>query len=186
MVAIIYELGARVGEIQNCKIGDVKDHPYGFHITLNGKTESRQVLLHKYQVYLKQWLIVHPNANDPKAPLFTTAREYTDNSYNSKNKKKQAKDEPRVHTPLRVISMDLLLKKAAKKAGIKKNVYCHLLRHSQATRLANTMTEQQLKKQMGWAGFGNQTKTDIHLSNPEIDNAVLASYGMTVASVMAI
>jgi integrase len=32
LVAIIYELGARVGEIQNCKIGDVKDRPYGFHI----------------------------------------------------------------------------------------------------------------------------------------------------------
>ena len=81
LVAIIYELGARVGETQNCKIGDVKDHPYGFHITLNGKTGRRQVLLHKYQIYLKHWLDVHPNANDPKAPLFTTSREYTDSSY---------------------------------------------------------------------------------------------------------
>jgi site-specific recombinase XerD len=106
-------------------------------------------------VYLKQWLVDHPNASDPKAPLFTTAREYTDSSY-SKNKKKQAKDEPRVHTPLRVISMNLLLKNAAKKAGIKKNVYCHLLRHSQATRLANTMTEQQLKNK--WGGQGLATK----------------------------
>jgi len=158
-------LGARVGEIQNCKIGDVKDHPYGFHITLNGKTGKRQVLLHKYQVCLKQWLVDHPNANDPGAPLFTTAREYTNSSY-GKNKKKQTKEEPRVHTPLRVISMNLLLKKAAKKAGIKKNVYCHLLRHSQATRLANTMTEQQLKKQMGWAGSSNMAQTYVHLSNP--------------------
>ncbi len=179
LVAIIYELGARVGEIQNCKISDVKDHPYGFHITLNGKTGKRQVLLHKYQVYLKQWLVDHPNASDPGAPLFTTAREYTDSSH-SKNKKKQAKDETRVHTPLRTISMNLLLKKAAKKAGIKKNVYCHLLRHSQATRLANTMTEQQLKKQMGWAGSSNQAQTYVHLSNPEIDHAVLASYGIRV------
>ena len=76
--------------------------------------------------------------------------------------------------------MNLLLKKSAKKAGIKKNVYCHLLRHSQATRLANTMTEQQLKKQFGWAGSSSQTKTYVHLSNPEIDNAVLASYGIRV------
>ena len=29
-VAIIYELGARVGEIEDCKIGNVKDHPSGF------------------------------------------------------------------------------------------------------------------------------------------------------------
>ena len=74
--------------------------------------------------------------------------------------------------------MNLLLKKEAKKAGIKKKVYCHLLRHSQATGLANTMTEQQLKKQMGWAGSSNMAQTYVHLSNPEIDNAVLASYSM--------
>ncbi|WP_396654734.1 tyrosine-type recombinase/integrase [Methanosarcina baikalica] len=75
-------------------------------------------------------------------------------------------------------AMNLLLKKAAKKADIKKKVYCHLLRHSQATGLANTMTEQQLKKQMGWAGSSNMAQTYVHFSNPEIDNAVLASYSM--------
>jgi len=75
-------------------------------------------------------------------------------------------------------AMNLLLKKAAKKADIKKNVYCHLLKHSQATGLANTMTEQQLKKQMKWAGSSNMAQTYVHFSNPEIDNAVLASYSM--------
>jgi integrase/recombinase XerD len=127
LISFIYELGARIGEVQNCKMKDVKEHPYGFHITLDGKTGPRQVVLHKNQAWLKKWLENHPNPDDPEAPLFTTTREYNETSY-GKNKKKYAKEEPRSHTPLRAMSISYLLKKAARKAGIKKRVYCHLLR----------------------------------------------------------
>ena len=41
LIIFIYELGARIGEVQNCKIKDVKNHPYGFRITLDGKTGPR-------------------------------------------------------------------------------------------------------------------------------------------------
>jgi integrase len=33
LISFIYELGGRIGEVQNCKIKDVKEHPYGFHGT---------------------------------------------------------------------------------------------------------------------------------------------------------
>jgi integrase/recombinase XerD len=42
------------------------------------------------------------------------------------------------------------------------------------------MTEQQIKKEMRWDGSSNMVQTYVHLSNPEIDNAVLASYGIRV------
>lgn len=53
LVAILYESGARHGELVNCRVKDVRPNPSGFHIRLDGKTGSRQVLVYFYQSYLR-------------------------------------------------------------------------------------------------------------------------------------
>jgi site-specific recombinase XerC len=43
LVSLMYESGARCDEIEKCRIKDVKPHPHGLHIMLNGKTGVRLV-----------------------------------------------------------------------------------------------------------------------------------------------
>lgn len=166
MISLLYESGARVGEIEKLKIRDIKNHTYGFHVTLNGKTGKRQVVIHQCQDVLKMWLNAHPENNNPESPLFTTVKKY---------------GEPHTYKPIRRHVIDSILKKAAKKAGIdNKRIYPHLLRHSQATRLANTLTEQQLKKRMGWTGGSTMAATYVHLADQDVDDAVLQSFGVDI------
>lgn len=181
IVATLFESGARVGELINCRVKDVKpfviEASHGYHLILDGKTGARQVMIFKYQQWLRSWLNDHPNVNEPEAPLFTTTRQYGVNSYNV-DKSKRGQDEIRTNVQLNGRLINRMLKRAAKKANIKKNVHPHLLRHSQATRLANTMTEQQLKKQFGWKPGSNMPGIYCHLAGKDTDDAMLASYGV--------
>lgn len=74
LILLMYALGARRGEIEKCRIKDVKEHPHGFHIVLNSKTGARQVLLIRCQTFLRDWLNHHPRDDDPDAPLFVTLK----------------------------------------------------------------------------------------------------------------
>lgn len=182
LIAVTFESGARVGEIFKCKYRDVKPvmkaNENWYYLTLHGKTGDRQVMIFKYQQLLRNWLNSY-TTDDPLAPLFPTTRLYTKNSFiRDEQKRELAKDDPRAQRPLSTKMINNVLKNAADKAGIKKNVHAHLLRHSQGTRLANTMTEQQLKVFMGWQPGSNMTQVYIHLSGKDIDKATLKSYGV--------
>jgi integrase/recombinase XerD len=184
LIAILYESGARRGEIVNCKLKDVtefhKGSEHGYRLKLKGKTGERQVIIYRYQQWLRAWLAVCPS-NDPNTPLFPTTRMYSESSYSEdEEKRKQAKNEPRDFSELQGYRINEILRTAAKKAGIKKNVHAHALRHAQATRLANTMTEQQLKTQFGWTRGSNMTEVYIHLSGKDTETAILRSYGIVI------
>lgn len=81
LVSLMYESGARRGEIEKCRIKDVKSHPHGFHIVLNSKTGARQVLLVRCQTFLREWLNYHPLGDDPNAPLFVTSKKWRKTPY---------------------------------------------------------------------------------------------------------
>ena len=166
LIAVLYESGARRGELENCKLKDVNEFhrgkEHGYVMKLRGKTGERQVTIYRYQQWLRIWLEACNN-NDPETPLFPTTRRYS---------------EPHDYGHLKGDRFNSILKAAAKKAGIKKNIHAHLLRHSQATRLANTMTEQQLKTQFGWQPGSNMTSVYVHLSGRDTQNAMLKSYGI--------
>jgi integrase len=180
LIAVLYETGARRGEIENCKLKDVTEFhrgtEHGYHLRLLGKTGERQVVMYRYQQWLRSWFQACNN-NDPDTPLFPTTRKYSENSFQDKE---QAKNEPHKYTALKGNRVNGILRAAAQKAGINKNVHAHLLRHSQATRLANTMTEQQLKVQFGWQPNSNMTAVYIHLSGKDTEKAMLRSYGVVI------
>jgi ribosomal protein L40E len=73
-----------------------------------------------------------------------------------------------------------VLKKIAKKAGIKKRVYPHLFRHSRATYLANHLTEAQMKQYFGWVQGSEMASVYVHLSGRDVDNALLKLNGLEV------
>jgi len=159
LVAILYESGARRGELVNCRVKDVRPNPNGFHIRLDGKTGARQVLVHFYQSYLKDWINAHPIKDDPNAPLF-------------------GKFEDQKYIALDGAAIYYLVTKIARTAGIKGRCHPHLFRHSIATNMAKTLTENQLKARFGWDQSSNMTAVYVHLSGKDVDDALLESYGI--------
>jgi len=73
-----------------------------------------------------------------------------------------------------------IIRQATKRAGIKKRIHPHLFRHTRATILASKVTEAPLEAQMGWVHGSKQTRTYVHLSLRDQDNAILKAYGIKV------
>jgi len=156
-ISLGYESGARIGELRDLKIRDIEFTDFGMKVKLSGKTGERIVPLVKCVSYISVYLKLHPKRNDLNAWLW-------------------------IRTNGRRIGYQGIryqLRELAKRAGIKKKIYPHLLRHSRATELANHLTESQLKQYFGWTQDSRMASTYIHLSGRDIDNAVLSIYGLS-------
>jgi len=73
-----------------------------------------------------------------------------------------------------------LLHDIAARAGIRKRVHPHLFRHSRATKLANYLTEAQMKQYFGWVQNSDMASVYVHLSGRDVDKALLALNGIAV------
>ena len=156
-ISVGYESGARLGELLNMRIKDVKFTDFGARIRLDGKTGVREIPIIKSVPYLATFLKLHPYKNDPEAWLWIRS-----------NGEK-----------IGYAGVRFQLRKIVEKAGIKKRCNPHLLfRHSRATQLANYLTESQLKQYFGWTQDSDMASVYIHLSGRDIDNAVLGMYGL--------
>jgi ribosomal protein L37E len=54
------------------------------------------------------------------------------------------------------------------------------LRHSRATELASFLTEAQMKELLGWVQGSDRASTYVHLCGRDVDDALLASNGITI------
>ena len=160
LISVLYESGARVGEILNMKVGDVYFDEYGCVIIVSGKTGMRRIRLVSSTPLLGQYLEEHPFKDNPKYPLWISL---------ATNKK---------YEPLGYGSVRAMLRKLAKRSGIKKRLYPHLFRHSRATHLAKVLTESQLKEMFGWTQSSKMASVYVHLSGRDVDNAILEIYGL--------
>jgi integrase/recombinase XerD len=156
LLATLCETGARVGEIGTMRINSVAFEKIGAKITISGKTGSRKILVIGCSTYLNNWINHHPYRSDSRMPLWVK----TDGS---------------VFTYTRIAA---ILRAAAKKAGIKKRVHPHLLRHSRATIMANKMTDAQMKHYFGWTQGSKMASVYIHMSGKDTDEAILRAYGI--------
>jgi integrase len=133
LIALLWDIGARVGEIGNLRMKHLKFDDLGAVVSLDGKTGPRRVRAVWSVDYLKDWLGDHQGQNDPEAPLWFN---FT---------KKAEKLEPMQYGAIR-----MQLNKIAKKAGIHKKIHPHLFRHSRCTYMANYLTEAQMDAYFGW------------------------------------
>ncbi len=150
LVHVLYESACRVGELLNMKIGDIRHEGRMIKIVVSGKTGERPIILINSVPDLTTWLNNHPYKNNPECSLWTTIRN------------------PKSSLSLETSGADTLLKKYAVRAGIKKRIYCHLLRHSRLTSLAKQFSESELKIIAGWTGDSKQARTYIHLNGADI------------------
>ena len=159
LIMVTYDSGGRAGEILNLRIRDVEFTEYGAKIRITGKTGERTIALIKSEPYLRQWLNVHPLRDDPNAYVFIT---------------KWKKEYKRIT----ISAFEKTLKRLAEKAGIKKNVYPHMLRHTRGTNLASKVTEQELKIIMGWTKDSRMASVYVHLSGRDAEKAILRAEGI--------
>ena len=161
LIMVLYETGCRIGELVSLQMKNVSFDQYGAVLRVTGKTGDRRVRIISSAPILASWLNAHPRAKDPDAWLW----------FQYKNNKKTDKC-------LRHGTVYATLKKIAKRAGIQKNIYPHLFRHSRATSLANKLTESQMKEHFGWVQGSDMAATYVHLSGRDVDNAFLKLHGL--------
>jgi integrase len=176
LIASLYESGCRVDEIAALRIGDINFDEYGAYLVVNGKTGSRRIRLVFSSPIIASWINVHPEKNNLNAPLWVVVGTMKNFTKTSKKAGKRYSRDWSYGLKYRAIAS--MLTRVAKKAGIRKKVNPHIWRHARATFLANKLTEQQLKHIFGWGQSSRMAATYVHLSGRDVDDALLAVYGM--------
>lgn len=134
-IAVLWETGARIGELIDLTVGDIEDSPIGKHAVVSGKTGSRRLVLLGSSSYLDAWLAMHPNLKFD-APLWSKV-----------DLKQDSPDEQSSYQYIRLRILD----RARGRAGLEQPVNPHHFRHSRATYLATYLTEAQMCEWFGWA-----------------------------------
>ena len=122
VIAVLFDGGLRVGEFFNLRMEDItkKEDYYLVHIKVS-KTKPRTISLPLYPEIIEEYLAEHPDKKNPKSLL----------------------------SIMTYASARNMIKRLGGKV-LKKNVYCHLLRHSSATFYANHLNHYQMCKRYGW------------------------------------
>ncbi|MGY4884199.1 MAG: tyrosine-type recombinase/integrase [Nanobdellota archaeon] len=157
LISCLYESGCRIGELCSLTIKDVRFDEYGAIMQVSGKTGSRVVRIVNSSLYLLEWINSHPSGdrNDfiwvsGKSNLLTDSR------------------------------ISNIIKECAKRAGIKKRIWCHGFRHASCSRLANYLTESQMKNYFGWTQSSEMAGVYVHLNGKDSDKAILKMNGVLV------
>ncbi|MFH1631020.1 MAG: tyrosine-type recombinase/integrase [Candidatus Aenigmatarchaeota archaeon] len=163
-ISLLYETGARIGEILNIKIKHVvfDQEKKTYYLMLNGKTGMRRIPIISSVPLLTQQLNSHPMSTE--SSLFLMRRSSGGNS---------------TIPPLTYSAARKLLFDIRKKTDIKKPVNPHAFRHAAATRAARLgMSEQQMKMYFGWTGGSDMPAIYCHLSCRDLDGAVKKMFGI--------
>jgi len=161
LLSLLYETGARIGEIGSMRVKDVSFDEYGAIVWLpKSKTIRRKLRVVYSARYLSEWLSDHPLKDDYEAPFWIKL---------TGKKRLQAMEYKDVQWQL---------KKIAKRAGIKKRIYPHLFRHTRATRLLAKVPESIGAKYMGWVNGSKMVGVYVHLASEDVDKAILRMHGI--------
>ncbi len=160
LLAILAESGARIGEIGNLTIGQVKIDPNGTVLNVSGKTGRRRLRIVSATPYLLRWLDVHPEKDNSYAPLWVnhgTLRYHKMMTYDG----------------IRVMIVDTF-----KRAGVNKRCHPYIFRHSRASQMARHLTEFQMNSYFGWVQGSTMPALYVHISGKDLDEDILRMNGL--------
>ncbi|MEM1986655.1 MAG: tyrosine-type recombinase/integrase [Nitrososphaeria archaeon] len=158
MLAVGFEAGLRAAELLSMNTDDVSFDSLGARIRVRGKTGERVVRLISSAPFLARYMETHPYRNEPGKPLWI--------SY-ALNRRGQR---------LLYLSWNRILKNIAIKAGIKKRVHNHMLRHGSATEAAKYLTEPEMRVKYGWSGGSRMPEVYVHLNSRDLDDKLARIY----------
>lgn len=157
---VMLEWGLRVFSIKNLSVKDVKTDGNGYlSLFVRGKGNvSGELTLFDSTPDLQAWLRVHKHKDNPDAPLF----------YAFKNKNGDRLVGNAIHA---------MISRTAKRAGIQKKVFPHLLRHIALTRKAKTYTDSELRVIALWRS-NTMSKRYVHLDSEDIKKKEMERRGL--------
>lgn len=162
LISMLWETGARIGELIDLTVGDIEDHRHGMKVVIQGKTGARRIPLISSVPHLQAWLNNHPGGDEKDAPFWVNLP--------------TANRNPGKKMEYRTITKQL--NKAAEEAGIEKPVNPHHFRHSRATYLASRFTESQLCEWFGWVQGSDRPQDYVHMSGRDIDGDYARIHGI--------
>jgi integrase len=156
---LAWDSGFRCSELFALRIGSVTfDDRGGARVVLPNdapdlKTGPRTIYVVESVGALRAWLALHPVRNDPKAPLFLSARN---------------------GEAVRANSFDKWLRALCKRAGLRA-MHPHLFRHTRATRAAEAgWNEPAMRAYFGWSKDSRMAAHYVHLSQAHNEDRVRA------------
>jgi len=166
MLAVGFEAGLRASELLKMDIADFAFDDRGVRARVSGKTGERIIRLVSSSPMLAHYLETHPLKDHPEAPLWLTE------ARNRQNER------------MSWVSWNKILKNLAVKAGIKKRVHNHLLRHGSATSNARFLTDAEMRVMYGWTMDSKMPSVYIHLNGGDLDDKLIGIHtGQPVAPV---
>ncbi|MEM4177086.1 MAG: tyrosine-type recombinase/integrase [Nitrososphaeria archaeon] len=152
LLHVLFEGALRPSELLTMRVSSVEFRDRYCVISVHGKTGLKRIPLVLSLVPLKEWLNIHPFKEDPNAPLWLSKKS---------------------RTPILYRQFHRILKKCVKKAGIKKNVWPYLFRHTQLTNLAKKLTESKLALYAGWVQGSKMARRYVHFSARDLEDIIL-------------
>ena len=130
LLAVIYECGLRLNEARMLKVRHVEKNGEYYALRVErSKSQWRIVHVVEFRDLLESWLLAHPNP-EPESWLFPSPQDPS--------------------KPISRTAVNIILKRASRRAGLKRRVYPHLLRHTRATELYEHFREKELMYMFGW------------------------------------
>lgn len=160
IISLLGESGARIGEIGNLTIGQIKIDASGAVLNVSGKNGRRRIRIISATAFLVRWLEIHPDYANPSAPVWVNigTKDY--------------------HKQMTYEGIRKVLIETFKKAGIKKRCHPYIFRHSRASQLARHLTEFQMNSYFGWMQGSRMPATYVHISGKDLDEDILRINGM--------
>lgn len=163
LVGLLWDSGARITEILDLNIGSVTFDRYGATVIVNGKTGKRQLRLISSVPDLMELIEQHPYKTDHANPLFVASRGYSGGGAKR----------------LAGRTVNALLDRLGKQAGIQKPCNPHAIRHARLTDLAREgLSEMELRILAGWSRNSNMPEVYLHLSGVDVEKKILKSAGI--------
>jgi len=162
MFTFMADTGCRVGELVKMLIEDIDFNHTPALASLDGKTGIRNVPMRDSGTIVKNYIeFEHPHKDDKSSPLWI--------NYDVTNKKYKAIYPQHIWW---------LMKQSAKRAGIEKRVYPHLLRHTKATELAKRkLPEYLMNRFFGWSDKSHMSAIYVHGTQADLIDALNRAYG---------
>lgn len=152
MLAVGFEAGLRASELLKMNIADFTFDDRGVRARISGKTGERIIRLVSSSPMLAHYLETHPLKDHPESPLWLS------DARNWQNER------------MSWVAWNKILKDLAVKAGIKKRVHNHLLRHGSATSNARFLTDAEMRVMYGWTMDSKIPSVYIHLNGGDLDD----------------
>ena len=163
LISVLYEAGARIGEIGAMTWGDLNFTSVNVACNTAGKTgKPRYIPLITSKPYLLAWKNDYPLEIKPDAYVFIAIT---------------------TRKPVRYHALSVHLRGIAERAGIDRHITPHIFRHSRITHLIRQGVSESVIKMMMWGSITSEMfQTYAHLTNADIDQAMAEANGIKLVT----